>query len=91
MRLSVSVGLAALALASPAAAADLLGAVPAGRFLAPCEDLGTLCFAQACGRDQIEAALGCRARCPSSVVMTVTPVACAVPERSPGIVLRRRG
>ena len=92
MRLSVSIGLAALALASPAAAAaDLLDRAPAGRFVATCEDLAKLCFAESCGRDQIEAALGCRVRCPSSVVLTVAPTACAVPDRSPEIVLRRRG
>lgn len=91
VRFSVSIGLMSLALALPAWAADFSGAAPAGRFVATCEDLAELCFAESCGRDQIEAALRCRARCPGSVVLTVAPTACAVPERSPGIVLRRRG
>ena len=81
--------LAGLALALPATAADLKDAPSAGRFAAVCEDLGRLCFAEACGRDQIDAALGCRALCPSSVVLRVEPAACAIPNAR--TILRRRG
>lgn len=77
----------AAALAAPAAAADLRERPAAGRFLATCEDLGRFCGATACGRDQIDAALGCRALCPGSVILTVVPAVCPLP----GIVLRRRG
>ncbi|GJE61235.1 hypothetical protein [Methylobacterium trifolii] len=85
------------ALALPAQAADLQAADLqqsrrlTGRFVAACEDLGQFCFADACGRDQIEAALNCRALCPSSVVLSVRPAACAVPPPTPRIVRRRRG
>ncbi|MCJ2106098.1 hypothetical protein MKK70_12065 [Methylobacterium sp. E-041] len=76
-----------LALAAPAAAADLRERPDAGRFRATCEDLGRFCTATACGRDQIEAAQGCRALCPGAAVLTVAPAACPLP----GVVLRRRG
>lgn len=84
----IRLGLAALlVLSAPAGAADLRERPEAGRFLATCEDLGRFCDATACGRDQIDAALGCRALCPSSVVLAVVPAACPLP----GVVLRRRG
>ncbi|GJE56148.1 MULTISPECIES: hypothetical protein [Methylobacterium] len=68
--------LAALLL-GPASAADLSGApLRAGRFLATCEDLGQFCSADACGRNQIEAALNCRAVCPSSAILSVVPGSC---------------
>ncbi len=90
-----AVCLLALAAASPALAADLLRPVPRpaplGRFLATCEDLGQFCFAEACGRDQIDAAQGCRAQCRSAVIMTVRPVACPLPVPTGEVVLRRRG
>jgi hypothetical protein len=88
-RFSPSLGLTVLIWCAPAVAADLTPAVPMGRFRATCEDLGKLCFAQACGRDQIDAALGCRAQCPSSAVMSVVPAACPL-EAGP-VILRRRG
>ena len=95
-RLSASIVLAGaicvgVAPTRPAPAADLFEVAPAGRFRATCEDLGGLCFADACGRDQIEAALRCRALCPSSVVMDVVPAACLAPGPRPITVLRRRG
>jgi hypothetical protein len=94
-RLSASIASAILLAGSvgagPAPAADFIEPVPVGRFRATCEDLGGLCFADACGRDQIEARQACRAQCPSSVVMDVVPAACAVPGAPPAIVLRRRG
>ena len=84
----IRLGLAALhVLAGPGGAADRHARPRAGRFLATCEDLGRFCDATACGRDQIDAALGCRALCPSSVVLAVVPAACPLP----GVVLRRRG
>lgn len=58
-------------------------------FLATCEDLGRFCFADACGRDQIEAALACRVRCPSSVVLGVAPATCPLP--GPAMSRPRRG
>ena len=64
---------------------------PAGRFLATCEDLGRLCFGEGCGRDQIDAALACRAACPGSVTVTVQPDACPLPAAPVRVVLRRRG
>ncbi|MDP4021445.1 hypothetical protein Q8W71_02325 [Methylobacterium sp. NEAU 140] len=82
--------LACLALAPSARAADLWWTEPAGRFVATCEDLPGLCFAQACGRDQIDAELGCRARCPSAVTMSVVPATCPIAGRG-APVLRRRG
>lgn len=85
--LSALLLLPALFLPAPAGAADLRERPAAGGFLATCEDLGRFCEATACGGDQIEAALGCRALCPSSVVLTVVPAACPLP----GAVLRRRG
>lgn len=89
------VGLVALLAASSAPAADLSRPIPAtpplGRFLATCEDLGQFCFAEACGRDQIEAAQGCRAQCRSAVIMTVRPVACPLPVPPGAIILQRRG
>ncbi|WP_449410585.1 hypothetical protein [Methylobacterium komagatae] len=84
-------GLAALFAASPASAADLYRPVPMGRFVATCEDLGHFCLAQACGRDQIAAAEGCRAQCRSAVVMTVRPTACPLPVPPNGMILRSRG
>ena len=87
IRLGLAGVLALSALAAPARAADLRDGPAAGRFLATCEDLGQFCGATACGRDQIDAALGCRALCPSAVVLTVRPAACPLP----GVVLRRRG
>lgn len=78
---------------SAAAAADIRDRpVPAaGRFLATCEDLGRFCFAEGCGRDQIDAALACRTACPSSAVLTVQPAACPIPDPPLRVVLRRRG
>ncbi|GEO99324.1 hypothetical protein [Methylobacterium haplocladii] len=71
--------LAALVL-GPASAADLSGApVRTGRFLATCEDLGQFCFADACGRNQIDAALNCRALCPNSAILSVVPGSCPLP------------
>jgi hypothetical protein len=90
-----AVGLSALMAASPAPAADLLRpvpqSVPLGRFLATCEDLGQFCFAEGCGRDQIEAAQACRAQCRSAVIMTVRPAACPLPPPPGAVILRRRG
>lgn len=63
----------------------------AGRFLATCEDLGRFCFAEGCGRDQIDAALACRAACPASAVLTVRPTACPIPAPPVRAVLRRGG
>ncbi|MGU3665300.1 hypothetical protein ACLBX9_14060 [Methylobacterium sp. A49B] len=76
-------------LLAPAAAADLGSAQPPrGGFRATCEDLGTFCFAETCGGDQIDAAQNCRARCPSAAILSVVPAAC----RRPGpVVLRSRG
>lgn len=92
------IALALLALGPSAARAADLDAPPearpvpaTGRFLATCEDLGRFCFAEGCGRDQIDAALACRAACPSSAVMTVQPVACPLPGPPVRVVLRRRG
>ncbi|GJE43157.1 hypothetical protein [Methylobacterium soli] len=73
-----ALGLALSAIPFPTRAADLGGPVP-GRFAAVCEDLGRLCFAQGCGRDQIDAALGCQALCPSAVVLRVEPASCLIP------------
>ncbi|MGU3536322.1 hypothetical protein [Methylobacterium sp. A54F] len=80
--------------AGPGRAADLGpadrgGGPPAGRFLATCEDLGQFCRAETCGRDQIDAALGCRAACPSGVVLSVVPARCPLP--SVRVTLRRKG
>ena len=72
----------------PVGAADLFGSPAAGRFLATCEDLGGLCFAHACGRDQIEAARACKAQCAHSVILSVVRAACPLPDAP---VLRRRG
>jgi hypothetical protein len=91
-RIPVILGLVGFLLMQGAAsAADLRAVAPPNGFRATCEDLGTFCFADACGRDQIEAAQGCRARCPSAVVMSVTPAACPRPEIERFPVLRRRG
>lgn len=90
-RLVLAAGVMALAATSAAPASDLLQPVPAGRFRATCEDLGTFCFADACGRDQIDAAQGCRAQCPSAVVMSVVPERCPLPGRQGDVILRRRG
>lgn len=81
----------ALVSVTPLAAADLSRPAPMGRFRATCEDLGKLCFAQACGRDQIDAAMGCRARCPSAVVMSVVPVSCPLVRAPKEVILHRRG
>jgi len=79
--------------ASPTLAADLHGGAPTGRFLATCEDLGRICFADACGGNQIEAALNCRAACPSSVVLRVVPKSCPLPppETRVRVTVRRKG
>ena len=90
-RIRVSIGLAGCLLVQHAVAADLRGARPVGGFRATCEDLGTLCFADACGGDQIEAAETCQARCPSAAILSVVPAACPGPDLRPVIVLRRRG
>ena len=91
-RLLASIGfVGALLIPTGASAADLHAVAPLGGFRATCEDLGTFCFADACGRDQIEAAQGCRARCPSAAIMSVIPAACPRIEAQPTIVLRRRG
>jgi hypothetical protein len=84
-------GVAVLLSIQPVMAADLHAPVRARGFLASCEDLGRFCFADACGADQIEAALNCRARCPSAAVMSVVPAACRVPGAPPVVTLRRRG
>lgn len=90
-RRSAWILLAGLALTRPAGAADLFAPVPVGGFLATCEDLGGICFADACGRDQIEAAQGCKARCARSVIVSVVPATCPLPDGPPVVVLRRRG
>ena len=87
VRLCAMLALAVLA-ALPASAADLREPVRAGRFLATCEHLGRFCSADGCGRDQIDAALACRALCPGSVTLRVVPARCPLPEP---VVLRRRG
>ncbi|GJE10786.1 MULTISPECIES: hypothetical protein [Methylobacterium] len=78
-------------LLAQAAAADLHAARPGfSGFRATCEDLGTFCFADGCGADQIDAEQKCRARCPSAAIMSVVPSACR--RATPGaIVLRNRG
>lgn len=81
----VTLGLLA---AEPSLAADLARPPSSGRFVAACEHLGRFCFAEACGRDQIEAALSCRALCPGSVTLEVVPRICPLPGP---VVLRRRG
>lgn len=83
--------LVGLAATRPAAAADLFEPAAPGGFIANCEDLGTLCFADACGRDQIEAAQGCRAQCSHAVVISVVPALCPLPDGPRIVVLRRRG
>lgn len=88
-RLPASIALLAL-LACPAAAADLRDLGRTGGFRATCEDLGTFCFADACGGDQIDAAQKCRARCPSAAILSVVPSACPRPAPGP-VVLRSRG
>lgn len=89
-RFSPALGLVALVWCLPVSAADLMRPAPVGRFRATCEDLAKLCFAESCGRDQIDATLGCRAQCQSSVVMSVVPTIC--PLRSGDeVILRRRG
>jgi hypothetical protein len=91
IRFFPALGLAVAMAGTPVAAADLARPVPTGRFRATCEDLGKLCFAQACGRDQIDAALGCRAQCPSSAVMSVVPDPCPLVAAPGPVILRRRG
>lgn len=92
MRVPAILGLVGLLLTSgETSAADLRESAPLAGFRATCEDLGTFCFADACGRDQIEAAQGCQARCPSAAIMSVIPATCPRPEAQPFPVLRRRG
>ena len=88
--LAVALATGAARAADPHRLPSLRAATP-GRFLATCEDLGQLCFADGCGRDQIEADLACRARCPSAVTLRVVREACplVVPDR--GVPLRRKG
>lgn len=62
-----------------------------GRFLATCEDLGQLCFADGCGRDQIAADLACRAQCPSAVTLSIVRAACPLGAPVRGEPLRRKG
>jgi hypothetical protein len=90
-RITASIGLAGLLLAQSAVAADWHEGVRRGGFRATCEDLATLCFADACGGDQIDAAETCRARCPSAVILSVVPAACRIPGAGPDPILRRRG
>ncbi|MEL6062579.1 MULTISPECIES: hypothetical protein [unclassified Methylobacterium] len=91
-QLSASIGLMGFLLIQGAgSAADLREIAPRDGFRATCEDLGTLCFADACGRDQIEAAQSCRARCPSAAIMSVIPASCPPSETQTFSVLRRRG
>ncbi|MCJ2071653.1 hypothetical protein MKK75_23105 [Methylobacterium sp. J-030] len=91
-RLPALLGLAGFLLIPRTASAADLGAVePRDGFRATCEDLGTFCFADACGRDQIEAAQNCQSRCPSAAIMSVIPDACRRPEGRPITVLQRRG
>ncbi|MCJ2066621.1 hypothetical protein MKK63_28585 [Methylobacterium sp. J-088] len=91
-RIPVILGLVGvLVMQGAASAADLRAVAPLGSFRATCEDLGTVCFADACGRDQIEAAQGCRARCPSAAIMSVTPATCPRLETERFPVLHRRG
>lgn len=81
----------ALLIQGTASAADLRVLAPRTGFQATCEDLGTFCFADACGRDQIEATQNCQARCPSAAIMSVIPSLCPTPETQPFPVLRRGG
>jgi hypothetical protein len=90
-RRSASIGLALLLLVQTATAADLRREAPPGGFRATCEDLGTFCFADACGRDQIDAARTCRIQCPSAAIISVVPATCRMPLRHGEPVLRRRG
>jgi hypothetical protein len=90
-RISAWIGLVALLAIPCASAADLREVAPRTGFVATCEDLGTFCFADACGPDQIAAAQRCRARCPSAAIMSVVPAACPAHDANPTIVLRRRG
>ncbi|MDP4001934.1 hypothetical protein Q8W67_00410 [Methylobacterium sp. NEAU K] len=90
-RLSASIGLAGFLLAQTAVAADLRDGAPASGFLATCEDLGTFCFAEACGGDQIVAAQICQARCPSAAMISIVPATCRISSARPVVVLRRRG
>ncbi|MCJ2089165.1 hypothetical protein MKK88_24720 [Methylobacterium sp. E-005] len=91
-RISARLGLVGLLLIPGAAsAADLDRVVPPAGFRATCEDLGTFCFADACGRDQIEAARNCQSRCRHAVIMSVIPEACPRYEGLPVTVLQRRG
>ena len=80
--------LALPALATFAALAADLGGRSTGRFAATCEDVGQFCGARTCGHDQIDAALACRALCPSSVILDVVPELCPLPGP---VVLRRKG
>ena len=90
-RMPAALALLALLVGLPATAADLARPAPLGRFRATCEDLARVCFADVCGRDQIEAAEDCRARCPGSVVMSVVPQVCPLAGVPATVVLRRRG
>ncbi|GEP08233.1 hypothetical protein [Methylobacterium gnaphalii] len=78
-------------LAGSASAADLREqGARTGRFLATCEDLGQFCFADGCGGNQIDAALNCRAACPSAAILSVVPAACLLPLRDGGVRVRLR-
>ncbi|MCJ2049891.1 hypothetical protein [Methylobacterium sp. J-070] len=87
-RLAASIALLGLLLAQ-SAAADLHEMRQPDGFRATCEDLGSFCFADACGGDQIDAARACRARCPSAAILSVVPAAC--PRTGGPVVLRSRG
>lgn len=89
-RLWASVGLLGVLLAQ-AEAADLGPAGPSAGFRATCEDLGSFCFAEACGGDQIDAARTCRSLCPSAAIVSVVPATCPRPRPQGAPVLRRRG
>jgi hypothetical protein len=78
----ISIALAGLLSLGTAHAADLgwpHGRAGLGRFIASCEDLGQFCFADGCGANQIDAALDCRAQCPSSAILSVVPGRCPLP------------
>lgn len=90
-RFPALIGLTVILLTQGARAADLRERLPLGRFRATCEDLATFCFADGCGGDQIAAAQGCRARCPSASIIDVVPSVCRPPDVQPVLGLRRRG
>ncbi|MCE4224469.1 hypothetical protein HCU64_11960 [Methylobacterium sp. C25] len=77
--------------AGSASAADLHErSIRTGRFLASCEDLGQFCFADGCGGNQIDAALNCRAACPSAVILGVVPASCPLPLQNGGVRVKLR-